>query len=71
MVSGALAEFRPAKNLKNHDVSLRSGSRRSGEAVDVDWKQFKTDLPEWMDSQLEHWQEEALAVDAKERQARA
>ena len=29
------------------------------------WKQFKTQLPEWMDSQLEHWQEEALAVDPK------
>src|SRR5580693_5702386 len=34
------------------------------------WKQFKTQLPQWMDSQLEHWQEEALAVDAKERQVR-
>jgi transposase len=32
------------------------------------WKQFKTQLPQWIDSQLEHWQEEALAVDAKERQ---
>ena len=34
------------------------------------WKQFETQLPEWMDSQVEHWQEEALAVDAKERQVR-
>lgn len=34
------------------------------------WKQFKTQLPEWMDSQLEHWQEQALATDAKERQVR-
>jgi len=34
------------------------------------WQQFKTQLPEWMDSQLEHWQQEALAVDAKERQVR-
>jgi len=34
------------------------------------WKQFRTQLPEWMDSQLEHWQEEALAIDAKERQVR-
>jgi hypothetical protein len=36
------------------------------------WKQFKTQLPQWMDSQVEHWQEEALAVvvDAKERQVR-
>ena len=34
------------------------------------WKQFKTQLPKWMDSQVEHWQEEALAVDAKERQVR-
>jgi hypothetical protein len=34
------------------------------------WKQFKTRLPEWMDSQLEHWQEQALAIDARERQVR-
>jgi transposase len=34
------------------------------------WKQFKTQLPKWMDSQLKHWQEEALATDAKERQVR-
>jgi transposase len=34
------------------------------------WKQFKTQLPQWMDSQLEHWQEQALAIDAKERQVR-
>ena len=34
------------------------------------WKQFKTQLPEWMDCQLEHWQEQALAIDAKERQVR-
>ena len=34
------------------------------------WKQFKTQLPKWMDSQVEHWQEEALAVDGKERQVR-
>lgn len=34
------------------------------------WQQFKTQLPEWMDSQLEHWQEEALAIDGKERQVR-
>ena len=34
------------------------------------WKQFKTQLPQWMDSQVEHWQEEALAVDGKERQVR-
>jgi signal transduction histidine kinase len=25
------------------------------------WKQFKTQLPGWMGSQLENWQEEALA----------
>jgi hypothetical protein len=30
------------------------------------WKQFKTQLPEWMGSQLENWQEEALALNAKE-----
>src|SRR6266478_6269711 len=34
------------------------------------WKRFKTELPEWMDSQLEHWQEQALAIDAKEGQVR-
>jgi transposase len=34
------------------------------------WKQFKTQLPEWMGSQLQHWQQEALAVDAKERHVR-
>jgi transposase len=34
------------------------------------WRQFKTQLPEWMDSQLEYWQEQALATDAKERQVR-
>jgi len=34
------------------------------------WRQFKTQLPEWMDSQLEYWQEQALATDAKERQIR-
>lgn len=34
------------------------------------WQQFKTQLPEWMGSQLQHWQQEALAVDAKERQVR-
>jgi hypothetical protein len=32
------------------------------------WKQFKTQLPQSMGSRVEHWQEEALAVDAKERQ---
>jgi len=34
------------------------------------WKQFKTQVPEWMGSQLEHWQEEALGIDTKERQVR-
>jgi hypothetical protein len=29
------------------------------------WKQLKTQLPEWMGSQLENWQEEALALNAK------
>ena len=28
----------------------------------------KTQVPEWMGSQLKHWQEEALATDGKERQ---
>jgi transposase len=32
------------------------------------WKEFKTQVPEWMGSQLKHWQEEALATDGKERQ---
>ena len=31
------------------------------------WKQFKSQLPEWMSFQLENWQEEALALNAKER----
>ena len=34
------------------------------------WKEFKTQVPEWMVSQLEPWQEEALGIDAKERQVR-
>jgi transposase len=34
------------------------------------WKRFKTQLPEWMGSQLENWQEEALALNAKERKVR-
>src|SRR5271165_1841621 len=34
------------------------------------WKQFKTQLPGWMGSQLENWQEEALALNAKERKVR-
>jgi hypothetical protein len=32
------------------------------------WKEFKTQVPEWMVSQLKRWQEEALATDAKESQ---
>ena len=34
------------------------------------WKEFKTQVPQWMGSQLQHWQEEALGIDAKERQVR-
>jgi transposase len=34
------------------------------------WKEFKTQVPEWMVSQVEHWQEEALGLDGKERQVR-
>jgi transposase len=34
------------------------------------WREFKTQVPEWMVSQLEHWQQEALGLDAKERQVR-
>ena len=34
------------------------------------WKQLKARVPEWMISQLEHWQEEALRIDTKERQVR-
>jgi transposase len=34
------------------------------------WKRFETQLPEWMGSQLENWQEEALALNAKERKVR-
>ena len=34
------------------------------------WKEFNPQLPEWMRCQLEHWQEEALGIDAQERQVR-
>jgi transposase len=34
------------------------------------WEQFKTQVPKWMGFQLEHWQEEALGLDVKERQVR-
>jgi transposase len=34
------------------------------------WEQFKTQLPEWMAAQVAHWQQEALSIDAKERQLR-
>jgi transposase len=34
------------------------------------WKEFKPQVPEWMFSQLEHWQEEAVGIDAKERKVR-
>jgi transposase len=34
------------------------------------WQEFKPQLSEWMVSQLEHWQEEALGIDAQERQVR-
>jgi transposase len=34
------------------------------------WKEFKTQVPEWMGAQLKRWQEEALATDAKESQVR-
>jgi transposase len=34
------------------------------------WKEFKTQVPEWMGSQLANWQEEALALNAKERKVR-
>src|ERR1700758_3039308 len=34
------------------------------------WKPFKSPLPEWMGSQLENWQEEALALNAKEQKVR-
>jgi transposase len=34
------------------------------------WEQFKTQLPSWMSPQLGHWQEEAWAIDTKERQVR-
>ena len=33
-------------------------------------RQFKSQLPEWMSFQLENWQEEALALNAKERKIR-
>ena len=34
------------------------------------WEQFKPQLPAWMARQLEHWPEQALAIDAQERQVR-
>jgi hypothetical protein len=34
------------------------------------WKEFKTQLPEWMRFQLGNWQEETLALNAKERKVR-
>ena len=34
------------------------------------WQAFKTQLPDWMVCQLEHWQKEALGLDAQERQLR-
>jgi transposase len=34
------------------------------------WQEFKTQLPDWMVCQLEHWQKEALGLDAQERQLR-
>jgi transposase len=34
------------------------------------WQEFKTQLPDWMVCQLEHWQEEALGLDAQESQVR-
>ena len=34
------------------------------------WQEFKTRLPKWMLGQLEHWQKEALEVDAQEHQVR-
>jgi hypothetical protein len=38
--------------------------------VGAAWQQFKSQLPEWMSFQLENWQEEALALNAKERKIR-
>ena len=34
------------------------------------WEQFSLQLPEWMRRQLEHWQQEALALQGAERQVR-
>jgi transposase len=34
------------------------------------WQEFQTQLPEWMLCQSGHWQQEALDIDAKERQVR-
>jgi hypothetical protein len=34
------------------------------------WKEFKIQVSEWMVSQLDHWQQEVLGLDAKERQVR-
>jgi transposase len=34
------------------------------------WEQFRPQLPEWLGPQLQYWQQEALAIDGKERQVR-
>ena len=34
------------------------------------WQEFKIQLPDWTVCQLEHWQKEALGLDAQERQLR-
>jgi transposase len=34
------------------------------------WQEFKTQLPDWIVCQLEHWQQEALGIDTQERQVR-
>ena len=34
------------------------------------WKQFQVELPGWMRWQLNHWQQEALELNCKERQVR-
>ena len=31
------------------------------------WSEFKIQLPDWLTRQVEYWQQEALAIDAKER----
>jgi hypothetical protein len=57
---------------KTQAVSLEAWDLHAlgGRLQDAAWKQCKSQLPEWMSSQLDNWQEEVLALNAKERKVR-